>query len=84
MKTKANDSINLVRESVYQGDGIYQNHIICQGLTKREYFAAMMMQAMLSNSSVSVNESNSILARSAIQKADALIEHLNEDQDGKS
>lgn len=54
------------------------------GLTKREYFAAMMMQAMLSNSSVSVNESNSILARSAIQKADALIEHLNEDQDGKS
>lgn len=54
------------------------------GLTKREYFAAMMMQAMLSNPTVSVNESNSTLARAAIQKADALIEHLNEDQDGKS
>jgi len=56
------------------------------GLTKREYFAAMAMQGMLSNKDTTRaanNSSNSreeylhIISLSAIHQADALIKELN-------
>ena len=44
------------------------------GLTKREYFAAMAMQALVSNHSI--NTSHCTLAREAVSAADALLEEL--------
>lgn len=45
------------------------------GLTKREYFAAMAMQGMLSNSATSYGTFDE-LAQSAIDQADALLAAL--------
>ena len=43
------------------------------GLTKREYFAAMAMQGLLANDSGLITSK----ARDAVKAADALIEELN-------
>jgi hypothetical protein len=47
-----------------------------EGLTKREYFAAMAMQALLSDPNISTTYSH--YAENAVQAADALIAALNE------
>ena len=44
-----------------------------EGLTKREYFAAMALQGLLANDSALITSK----ARDAVQAADALIEILN-------
>ena len=44
-----------------------------EGLTKREYFAAMAMQGLLANDSGLITSK----ARDAVKAADALIEELN-------
>ena len=44
-----------------------------EGLTKREYFAAMALQGLLANDSELITSK----ARDAVQAADALIEILN-------
>ena len=49
-----------------------------QGLTKREYFAAMAMQGMLSACNGFDNRGQKYLAECAISQADALIKALNE------
>jgi hypothetical protein len=56
-----------------------------EGLTKREMFAAMAMQGMLSNRNITdlilrcVNkgQKSKVLAQAAIEQADALIAELN-------
>jgi hypothetical protein len=45
------------------------------GLTKREYFAAMAMQALISDPNISTTYSH--YAENAVQAADALIAELN-------
>lgn len=50
------------------------------GLTKREYFAGLAMQGLLSNSSV-IKDNNGKLdnyGKTAVELADALLEALNE------
>jgi hypothetical protein len=46
------------------------------GLTKREYFAGLAMQGMLSNSNFT-NSTNDLIAIWSIQIADSLLEQLN-------
>jgi hypothetical protein len=54
----------------------YPSHVmyIHQGLTKREYFAAMAMQNMAKTYRM---ESADLVAKAAVAYADALIEALN-------
>ena len=65
-QTMANDSIHNSEQGVQDG------------LTKREYFAAMAMQGIL----VRGRESNypETLAEEAVEQADALIEALNKEK----
>jgi len=81
MKTEPNDSITGF-------DTKDCGH--CVGLTKREYFAAMAMQALASNQFVSevlfkyvkqkgIYAEENVIAISAVQYADALIEALNKE-----
>ena len=65
METKANEPINTID---------YNNNYISTGLTKREYFAAMALQGLLSD-----YESESIedYSKYAVKLADSLIEELN-------
>lgn len=53
------------------------NGIKC-GLTKREYFAAMAMQALMSIPEVQNEWSHNGICREAVKHADALIQALNE------
>jgi hypothetical protein len=51
------------------------NSPVTHGLTKREYFAAMAMQGLLTESQVLDNHDK--FAKFAVQAADALIAELN-------
>ena len=83
MKTQPNDPINPT--PIAGGDnGIVSAEIISTtfpGLTKREYFAAMAMQGLLSfprdPSNVDKNNVGGVFAKSAVKFADALIKELN-------
>ncbi len=70
MKTEANEPINPCQ--VMGSDGNVKG---VDGLTKREYFAAMAMQGTL----VGIDEKQNfkIIAEWSVQQADALIEALN-------
>ena len=50
------------------------NYLVDSGLTKREYFAAMAMQGLLSHYGTSYSVQNTM---EAVYMADALIEELN-------
>lgn len=52
-----------------------------EGLTKREYFAAMAMQGWLSKNPQTVFTDYSLIASHAVGYADALIEQLNQKTD---
>lgn len=76
MKTKPDETAFPI---VYNED----NHVK-GGLTKREYFAAMAMQAIVSNSSVDFDENATYCtpakrSQQAVKMADALIEQLNKE-----
>lgn len=47
------------------------------GLTKREYFAAMAMQGMLSNSALNYGDEFSAIAQKAVTCADILLSELD-------
>jgi len=98
MKTKANDlamsrpySHDERPSGGYEGDRP-ETFQAQEGLTKREYFAAMAMQGLLNNPNIvsALNKINSILSeknkdkftvsRSAKIMADALIDELNKDE----
>ena len=72
LETKANDPIHNVINSKkdYSDDNIYKSN----GLTKREYFAAMALQGMLAKYGSDYQVNN---AKEAVYWADALIEELN-------
>lgn len=67
METKPNESINIVE---------YNNNYISTGLTKREYFAAMVIQGIISNKD-GLDIKIERIVESAVDIADALIEELN-------
>jgi hypothetical protein len=48
-----------------------------KGLSKREYFAAMAMQGVCANSSITERASYKTMAELSVKQADALIEALN-------
>ena len=55
-----------------KADGSWEQ--VPEGLTKREYFAAMAMQSLLAQ--VSINTSRDFVAAEAVIAADALLEEL--------
>lgn len=71
MKTEQNDIINAFEETDGSG-GHYHTHM---GLTKREYFAAMAMQGILSGKGSTINPIRT--ANDAVMFADELIKALN-------
>jgi hypothetical protein len=77
MKTYKNDLITAFTEvgEVTRGVGMtrWRTH---NGLTKREYFAAMAMQGLLSNGSLG----DRLVSQNAVIYADLLIEELNKQQ----
>lgn len=72
MKTEANDLSYPIEEHDYSG-GLYMTH---NGLTKREYFAAMAMQGILANERYA-KSSDQYRSEQAVSMADALIQSLN-------
>lgn len=78
MKTNPNDLINqlpLYSES--------ENHNkierVSGGLTKREYFASMMLQGILAGRQLPLEASDLLYAEEAIMLADNLIDELNKE-----
>ena len=73
-ETKPNDAIHNVFNSKkdYSDDNIYKSN----GLTKREYFAALAMQGALANKSAH-ERTIEMITESSVKLADALIEELN-------
>ncbi len=66
-ETKANESINRI---------LYMDNYTSEGLTKREYFAAMALQGIISNKD-GLDIKIERIVESAVDTADALIEELN-------
>lgn len=78
MKTEPNDSA-FARAAVY---GVEEGRLgVCEdgypGLTKREYFAAMALQGIISNTKALSHDIFPVSAKVAIEYADALIAELN-------
>lgn len=76
MKTNKNDLINqktIYSESEYSS----RTEVVSCGLTKREYFAAMAMQGILSNPFKMTSDK---IVSDSVECADALIEELNKDK----
>lgn len=73
MKTNPNDPINIKKN---EGAQSYFNS---DGLTKREYFAAMAMQGLYSRGHAIVSGGIS-LEKKAIDAADSLIAELNKEE----
>lgn len=78
MKTNPNDSAFAhtakVQSISIPSEILDVNH---HGLTKREYFAAMAMQGILSNKGLIDTDNWKWVAESSAYMADALIEQLN-------
>lgn len=86
MKTEPDDLVNAIQEMSYNYDKNGEReimHSINNGLTKREFFAALSLQGILSNDEaikVIVEGKADLLetvALGAVKAADALIEALN-------
>jgi len=74
MKTNGEEQINAVIEQVSHGAGMLSMDCTNTGLTKREYFAAMAMQGILSDTA---DRGENYVAIQSVKIADALIEALN-------
>lgn len=70
MKTNPDESISLVRYDISQPDMVQYD-----GLTKREYFAALAMQGLISIN----NWSDDRIAQKSVEMSDKLIEALNKE-----
>ena len=66
-KTHGDSPINTIE---------YNNNYISTGLTKREYFASMVMQSIIQNKD-GLDIKIERIVESAVDTADALIEELN-------
>ncbi|GGH02878.1 hypothetical protein [Pedobacter zeae] len=72
MKTKPNDPINPSTTLQYSGNAqLGDIKVTTDGLTKREYFAALALQGLLSY------HGGGLLAERAVEQANALIYELN-------
>jgi hypothetical protein len=84
MKTYPNDMITAFTEvgEITKGVGMtrWRTH---NGLTKREYFAAMAMQGLLSNGEYK-NQMVSYVTDYSVDFADSLIKELNKQQDNEN
>lgn len=69
-QTKPNEPINIVE---------YNNNYKSTGLTKREYFAAMVMRSIIQNKD-GLDIKIERIVESAVDTADALIEELNKNK----
>jgi len=67
VKTKPNEPIHTIE---------YNNNYISNGLTKREYFAAMALQGIIANKD-GLDIKIERIVESAVDTADALIEELS-------
>jgi len=74
-KTYANDPINSALDTNYR-EGIPVMELRFEGLTKREYFAVIAMNGMLSRKSFCIND-----ITVAVNLADNLIEELNKEKE---
>jgi hypothetical protein len=77
-KTNPDDTINAIVEASTDPYGGSRMECVQGGLTKREYFAAIAMQGLLSNYHNNNNPYYS--ARDAVNFADELIKALNNEQ----
>ena len=59
-------------------------NVPCVGLTKREYFAAVAMQGLLSNSMDWVNDKHGWCAENAVRLADDLLTELSKAKSSSS
>lgn len=73
MQTLASDPANAFSKECHDEDGKYIENF--PGLSKREYFAAMAMQGIISRVGVYDNKEN---AAAAVEAADELIKALNQ------
>lgn len=79
--TNGNDPINPSIINEYSGNAQMGDvKVISPGLSKREHFAAIAMQGILSDQSLTQPNQSKIIAAWAIKCADALIEALNNTQ----
>jgi nitrogenase subunit NifH len=67
METKPNEPIHTIE---------YNNNYISNGLTKREYFSAMVLQGIIANKD-GLDIKIERIVESAVDTADALIEELS-------
>ena len=75
MKTNPNDPINAVLDTNYR-EGIPTLENRYEGITKREYFAAIAMQGLLAGNWFSTIE----LFPMSVKMADDLIKQLNQEE----
>jgi hypothetical protein len=73
-QTNGNDQAFARPPVLVENYGLHQGS---KGLTKREYFAAMALQGMCANSSLTKIWTHENIAEWSVQQADALIEALN-------
>jgi hypothetical protein len=74
-QTNGNDPVSATQEYHSKNFGVV---LAKTGLTKREYFAAMAMQGLLSTVPESFNGTE--IAQLSVNMADALIEALNKEK----
>lgn len=79
MKTSGNDLAypEIKTESDWNDTGAYGNVYSFGGLTKREYFASMAMQGLLSEPAVQTKTHMECIAHNSVLIADELIKALN-------
>lgn len=80
MKTNGNDSVNPIKHFHSEGKDVSKVH---NGLTKREYFAAMAMQGLIAHNCAHFKDEDlheTGIAKRSVKLADALIKTLNEQE----
>ncbi len=76
MKTNGNDSVSPIDLQKNFEAGLKKNLPTSCGLTKRELFAAMALQGLVSNPQYDATVEDD--AKTSVRLADALIKELNE------
>ena len=74
---KTEPAINNGKERAYPSSNQHSGYVE-GGLTKREYFAAMAMQAIISNRELqrAIREDNESWSQVAVREADSLLKQL--------
>lgn len=75
--TNRNDPINSVVQTSTSPYGGERMECTDGGLTKREYFASMALQGMVSRMGIDTSKDKSFVVENSVKYADMLIEQLN-------